>query len=183
MANSPWCKSDCSRSALHPVWLRCSSLKYSRYSRSSRLASRAHRRPRCDAGLSPRAARATSPLRSSALLRGLGDDAAPRPLDIMAAARRTGSAGGGFRHWARDLEALVTVVTREFINWHRTPPVDVGLEAKTDPPQGIPRTAVEYTLLVDQPRGLASGDFFGLRLDGIREAGTGFGSASRCPDA
>src|SRR5712664_299421 len=48
------------RPALHPsstptrlprwgprVWLRCSSLKYSRYSHSSRLAIRAHRRPRC----------------------------------------------------------------------------------------------------------------------------------------
>ena len=33
--------------ALHPGALRCSSLKYSRYSRSSRLARRAHRRPRC----------------------------------------------------------------------------------------------------------------------------------------
>ena len=35
---------------MHPRWLRCSSLKYSRYSRSSRLASGAPRRPRCDAG-------------------------------------------------------------------------------------------------------------------------------------
>jgi hypothetical protein len=35
------------RPALHPRWLRCSSLKYSRYSRSSRLAIGAHRRPRC----------------------------------------------------------------------------------------------------------------------------------------
>ena len=35
------------RPALHPGWLRCSSLKYSRYSRSSRLAIRAHHRPRC----------------------------------------------------------------------------------------------------------------------------------------
>src|ERR1700681_385667 len=42
---------------MHPARRGCSSLKYSRYSRSSRLASRAHRRPRCDAGLSPRAAR------------------------------------------------------------------------------------------------------------------------------
>src|ERR1700681_694631 len=41
---------------MHPARRGCSSLKYSRYSRSSRLASRAHRRPRCNAGLSPRAA-------------------------------------------------------------------------------------------------------------------------------
>src|SRR5207247_10397804 len=40
-ASSPWCNSICIRPSLHPVWLRCSSLKYSRYSRSSRLASRA----------------------------------------------------------------------------------------------------------------------------------------------
>src|SRR5438093_7964164 len=36
-------------------WLRCSSLKYSRYSRSSRLAGGAPRPSRCDARLSPRA--------------------------------------------------------------------------------------------------------------------------------
>src|SRR4029077_7181605 len=35
------------RPALHPGWLRCSSLRYSRYPRSSRLAIRAHRCPRC----------------------------------------------------------------------------------------------------------------------------------------
>ena len=35
---------------LHPGWLRCSSLTYARYARSSRLASRAPRRSRCDAG-------------------------------------------------------------------------------------------------------------------------------------
>jgi hypothetical protein len=35
------------RPPLHPVWRRCSSLKYAQYSRSSRLASRAHGRPRC----------------------------------------------------------------------------------------------------------------------------------------
>src|SRR5712691_6114055 len=57
-ASSPWRNSGCIRPALHPAWLRCSSLKYFRYSRSSRLASRAHHRPRCDAGLSPRAVRA-----------------------------------------------------------------------------------------------------------------------------
>ena len=34
----------------HPGWLRCSSLTYDRYARSSRLASRAPRRSRCDAG-------------------------------------------------------------------------------------------------------------------------------------
>src|SRR6266851_223960 len=69
--SSPRGKSGCIRAALHPVWLRCSSLKYSRYchptaqttrgggpgSRSSRLARRAHRRSRCDDGLAPRAAR------------------------------------------------------------------------------------------------------------------------------
>ena len=35
------------RPSLHPGSLRCSSVKYSRYSPSSRLASRAPRRPRC----------------------------------------------------------------------------------------------------------------------------------------
>ena len=35
------------RPALHPVQRRCSSLKYAQYSRSSRLAGRAHRGPRC----------------------------------------------------------------------------------------------------------------------------------------
>src|SRR5947208_6602957 len=80
--SSPWWESACIRGpqrgcragdpvrpALHPVstptrlprwgprfWLRCSSLKYSRYSRSSRLAIRAHRRPRCSGGLPPRTA-------------------------------------------------------------------------------------------------------------------------------
>ena len=33
---------------MHPAWRRCSSVAYSRYSPSSRLASRAPRRPRCD---------------------------------------------------------------------------------------------------------------------------------------
>src|SRR5450759_3519580 len=37
----------CIRPPLHPTRLRCSSLEYSRYSRSSCLAGRAHRRPRC----------------------------------------------------------------------------------------------------------------------------------------
>src|SRR5262245_36371886 len=41
---------------MHPAWRRCSSFKYSRYSRSSRLATRAPRPSRCDAGLSPWAA-------------------------------------------------------------------------------------------------------------------------------
>src|SRR5882724_6433212 len=45
---------------MHPRWLRCSSLKYSRYSRSSRLAIGAPRPSRCDARLSPRAAKARS---------------------------------------------------------------------------------------------------------------------------
>src|SRR2546425_4169447 len=40
---------------MHPRWLRCSSLKYSRYSQSSRLAIGAPRPSRCDARLSPRA--------------------------------------------------------------------------------------------------------------------------------
>jgi hypothetical protein len=35
------------RPPLHPGRLRCSSLTYAQYSRSSRLAGRAHRRPRC----------------------------------------------------------------------------------------------------------------------------------------
>ena len=55
-ASSPWCKSACIRRALHPAWRRCSSLKYTRYSRSSRLASRAHRPARCNGRLAPRAA-------------------------------------------------------------------------------------------------------------------------------
>src|SRR2546425_3484444 len=42
---------------MHPRRLRCSSLKYSRYSRSSRLAGGAPRPSRCDARLSPRAAK------------------------------------------------------------------------------------------------------------------------------
>src|SRR5881409_250246 len=41
---------------MHPRRLRCFSLKYSRYSRSSRLAGGAPRPSRCDARLSPRAA-------------------------------------------------------------------------------------------------------------------------------
>src|SRR6185436_4909893 len=41
---------------MHPRGLRCSFLKYSRYSRSSRLARGAPRPSRCDARLSPRAA-------------------------------------------------------------------------------------------------------------------------------
>jgi hypothetical protein len=41
---------------MHPRQLRCSSLKYSRYSRSSRLAGGAPRPSRCDARLSPQAA-------------------------------------------------------------------------------------------------------------------------------
>src|SRR5207237_626953 len=48
---------------MHPHRLRCSSLKYSRYSRSSRLAGGAPRPSRCDARLSPRAAKVmTMPL-------------------------------------------------------------------------------------------------------------------------
>ena len=60
-----WLHSTGDASSTHPNagaalgtrrWLRCSSLKYSRYSRSSRLASEAPRPSRCDARLSPRAA-------------------------------------------------------------------------------------------------------------------------------
>src|SRR5712691_13543492 len=46
---------------MHPRQPRCSSLKYSRYSRSSRLASGAPRPSRCDARLSPRAANLVGP--------------------------------------------------------------------------------------------------------------------------
>ena len=56
LASSPWCKSDCIRRAMHPLRRRCSSLKYSRYSRSSRLAGGAPHSSRCDARLPPRAA-------------------------------------------------------------------------------------------------------------------------------
>src|SRR5260221_11680565 len=45
---------------MHPRRLRCSSLTYSRYARSSRLAGGAPRPSRCDARLSPRAARTRS---------------------------------------------------------------------------------------------------------------------------
>ena len=48
--SSPWRNSGCIRAAMHPGWLRCSSLTYAQYARSSRLASRAPRRSRCDAG-------------------------------------------------------------------------------------------------------------------------------------
>jgi len=63
--SSPWWKSGCIRRAMHPRRLRCSSLKYSRYSRSSRLAGGAPRPSRCDARLSPRAARGQRFLGSS----------------------------------------------------------------------------------------------------------------------
>src|SRR5450759_384695 len=46
---------------MHPRGLRCSSLKYSRYSRSSRLAGGAPRPSRCDARLSPRAVSTRTP--------------------------------------------------------------------------------------------------------------------------
>src|SRR5256885_1657987 len=39
---------------MHPGWRRCSSLKYSRYSWSSRLAIRAPHRSRCNDGVAPR---------------------------------------------------------------------------------------------------------------------------------
>src|SRR6266571_950401 len=45
---------------MHPRRLRCSSLKYSRYSRSSRLAGGAPHPSRCDARLSPRAVTASA---------------------------------------------------------------------------------------------------------------------------
>src|SRR5437879_3678677 len=60
---------------MHPAWLRCSSLKYSRYSRSSRLAERAPHPSRWDAGLSPRAAR---------------DGILPHALETSRAVDRTG---------------------------------------------------------------------------------------------
>ena len=69
---------------MHPRWLRCSSLKYSRYSRSSRLASGAPRRPRCDAGLSPRAARAACA--TLALAVGCSKPVAPPPVQEAAPA-------------------------------------------------------------------------------------------------
>ena len=50
---------------MHPRWLRCSSVKYSRYSRSSRLARAAPRPSRCDARLSPRAARRSRTAKAS----------------------------------------------------------------------------------------------------------------------
>ena len=49
----------CIRPALHPGCRRSSSVKYYRYVPPSRLGSRTHHRSRCDAGLSPRAARRT----------------------------------------------------------------------------------------------------------------------------
>ncbi len=59
-AVSPWCNSICIRAALHPVRRRCSSLKYSRHSRSSRLAQAGRvivaGGSRCGDGLAPRAA-------------------------------------------------------------------------------------------------------------------------------
>jgi hypothetical protein len=38
------------RPAMHPRWLRCSSIKYAQYFQSSRLASVAPHRPQCCAG-------------------------------------------------------------------------------------------------------------------------------------
>ena len=48
--SSPWRNTGCIRAAMHPGRQRCSSLTYGRYARSSRLASRAPHRSRCDAG-------------------------------------------------------------------------------------------------------------------------------------
>src|ERR1700687_5114288 len=56
---------------MHPRRLRCSSLKYSRYSRSSRLAGGAPPPSRCDARLSSRAASEASPQTAK---RGLGSN-------------------------------------------------------------------------------------------------------------
>src|SRR5712691_5725103 len=85
---------------MHPRWLRCSSLKYSRYSRSSRLAIGAPRPSRCDARLSPRAGSEASPqtdeqesesivmlptVATSQMLRISGEpsgSAAARPFDV-----------------------------------------------------------------------------------------------------
>ena len=45
----------CIRAAMHPAWLRCSSVAYSQYTPFSRLVRRAPRRSLCDAGVPPRA--------------------------------------------------------------------------------------------------------------------------------
>jgi len=73
ISSSPWWNSSCIRPAMHPRWLRCS-LTYSRYARSSRLVSGAPRRPRCNAGLSPRAARErrSPPMRHTSLVTRCG---------------------------------------------------------------------------------------------------------------
>src|SRR2546426_10221980 len=80
---------------MHPRRLRCSSLKYSRYSRSSRLAGGAPRPSRGDARLSPRAAntglepsaRLVAPRRGSAPKRWVDAKGPPRA--------RHGGGGGG----------------------------------------------------------------------------------------
>src|SRR5207244_8275347 len=89
---------------MHPRCLRCASLKYSRYSRSSRLVSGAPRRPRCDAGFSPRAAKlpAEASMRTwrAAIVLALvgGSIAAPSPSGaqpiVVKAARLIDGRGG-----------------------------------------------------------------------------------------
>src|SRR5687767_14577475 len=69
---------------MHPGWLRCSSLTDPRYAQSSRLASRAPRPPRCDAGVPPRAL--GGPEAPEPIL----DDARDHGLLLLAAARAHG---------------------------------------------------------------------------------------------
>jgi type I restriction enzyme S subunit len=71
---------------MHPRRLRCSSLKYSRYSRSSRLAGGAPRPSRCDARLSPRAANGWTWTQLGAVARlkgGLTKGQKRRPTDVV----------------------------------------------------------------------------------------------------
>src|SRR5262245_58338122 len=79
---------------MHPRWLRCSSLKYSRYSRSSRLAIGAPRTSRCDARLSRRAA-----------------DVDPFAAQLIAAPRQS-----GFRDVAGSRISASLPVSRALIN-------------------------------------------------------------------
>ncbi len=85
-APAPLRTNSCIRSSLHPGSRRCASSKIARYSSSARLASRAHRRPRCDGVGSVRGLRAP----------GVRDRAAGRRAG---SARR--SAGGRARERVR----------------------------------------------------------------------------------
>ncbi len=53
------------RPAQHPVRRRCSSFTYAQYARSSRLAGRAHRRPRCFLSFTPSSAPPRIPIKAS----------------------------------------------------------------------------------------------------------------------